>query len=208
MPFLSSHHSSYISVSLCLPLAADTPTTRLLWLLHFCLSKRREETDLYSGSAPWHFVLEWQRRLWYPGAAGVWEQGMSPSLGGSLFFFLFFYYMWPNILTPASVRVAASSVLTQTSRALHQARGFVYIKIWSLRAAAGCRADSRPTSTSRWPREQNQSGDAGLTLTVGVQSLMWFKSGTVWFTSVQICWLAWVRAETTNRLIINPLVLW
>lgn len=53
--------------------------------------------------------------------------------------------MWPNALAPASVRVAASAAQREM-QSVTLAGGFVYIKIWSLREAAGRRADSHMTS--------------------------------------------------------------
>lgn len=155
MPVHPSHRSSYSSVSLRLPLTADAPTSRLFRLLHFCLSKNRDWDRFILGlCSPALCAGMGAASLIFLGMARVCGnmECLTLSLGGHR---SFFYYMWLDAMTPASIGVAPSSGLTQKSKALHQAQGFVYIKIWSLRAAAGCRADSRPTSTSSRPHQQN-----------------------------------------------------
>lgn len=134
------------------PLTPPRPTS-----LSFSISAtvNGEETDLYFGSSPQRFMLEWQRRLLYflrwP-QCGNWE--CLTSLAG--------------VVTPANIRVEANSVLTQKSRALHRAWSFVYIKILSLRAAAGCQADCCPTPTpflTTWIK-QIGVGEVKVTITV------------------------------------------
>lgn len=92
MPLLSSHHPSYISVSLCLPQTADTPTNRLLWLLHFCLAEWRQDRFILGLCSAALRAGMAAASLIFLGTARVWEQGMSHPLWVAVFilFFLFF----------------------------------------------------------------------------------------------------------------------
>lgn len=165
MPLLSSHHSSYISVFLCLLLTADTPTTSLFWLLHFCLSKRREETDLYFGSVPRHFLQEWQRHLLiFLGVAEVWV---------AVFFFFF--------LTCGLTRWHQLSPNTEMLR-LHYTRrealSILRSGLWEQQLAVGqTLAQHQPQAdlmnkTSRWRWRRVDCNQIN-----------------------QICWPDWVRTE-------------
>lgn len=119
---LSLHITPLIFLSL-------PPLTPSLSVSIFCRSKteRRQiyTSPLHAGMSAASFWCFLERPV-------VWGRGECLTRRG-----------WRDDTSPA-LRVAASSLLTQKSRALHQAQSFVYIKTRSLRAAAGCQADSRP----------------------------------------------------------------
>lgn len=93
MPLLSSHHPSYISVSLCLPLTADTPTNRLLWLLHFYRSKQRQDRFILGLCSPALHAGMAAASLIFLGTARVWEQGMSHPLWVAVFILFYFIFL-------------------------------------------------------------------------------------------------------------------
>lgn len=136
-----------------------SPSTRLLWFLHFCLSKGREQTDLYMGSSPRHTVLEWQRHLWYflewPECGDRECLTLSGWQRSFFFFSLFITCGLTHWHQPASIRVAASSAPTQNPEHYTRRMALSILRsgLWEQQLAVGQTraAPVNKTNHCRWP---------------------------------------------------------